>query len=107
MQKIHRPLSPMLPIMLVAATFATGCAGTPAHDPAKAQAHSLQDIGRQWKQGSELVATGEKTRTKGQELVAEGQKQIAAGDSQISRGKVLMAESETAFRQASSNQPSK
>lgn len=107
MQKIHRPLSPILAITLAAATLAAGCASAPAHDPAKAQAQSLQDIGKQWKQGSELVATGEKTRTKGQELVTEGQKQVAAGESQISRGKVLMAESETAFRQASSNQPSK
>ncbi len=102
MRNIPSRRSLSLSASLVVVLLAAGCAGPKAHDAAKDHAHNLQDIGRQWKQGSELVASGEKTRAKGEALMAEGQKQIAAGDSQINRGKVLMSESETAFRQASS-----
>jgi hypothetical protein len=78
-----------------------GCAGTKVEDPAKSRAAGMENISQQWKQGSDLVTAGEKTKAKGSELVAEGQRQVAEGESQISRGRTLMAESETAFRDAS------
>ena len=83
------------------ALLASGCASTKAEDPAKARAASMQDISKQWKQGSELVTAGEKTKAKGEEVVATGQRQIVEGENQISRGRTLMAESESAFRDAS------
>jgi hypothetical protein len=78
-----------------------GCASTKVEDPAKSRAAGMENISQQWKQGSDLVTAGEKTKAKGSELVAEGQRQVAEGESQISRGRTLMAESETAFRDAS------
>ena len=83
MPTIQRRLSLCLSATLVAVSLASGCASGPAHDPAKAQASNLQDIGRQWKQGSELVANGEKARAKGQELVTEGRE---GGEEQRCRG---------------------
>ena len=89
------------------ALLASGCASTKVEDPAKARTEAVQDISKQWKQGSELVTAGEKTKAKGTDLVTQGQRQIAEGESQISRGRTLMAESENAFRDASRNAPAR
>jgi outer membrane murein-binding lipoprotein Lpp len=91
-----------LGIVTVTAALSTGCASTsPEQAKVKQLATSVEDISRQWKQGNDLVVSGEKVKGKGSELVAEGQKQIAEGENLISRGKTLMAESENAFRDTS------
>ncbi|MBA3478087.1 MAG: hypothetical protein H0T52_06775, partial [Lautropia sp.] len=74
---------------------------TPDQPKVKQHAASVEDISRQWKQGNDLVTSGEKVKAKGSQLVTDGQKQMAEGDSLISRGKTLMSESENAFRDAS------
>ncbi len=91
-----------LGIVSVIAALSAGCASSsPDLAKAKQQTVSVGDASRQWKQGNDLVVSGEKVKAKGSQLAAEGQKQIAEGDSLISRGKTLMSESENAFRDAS------
>jgi len=94
-------LSLTLGLVSVVVALTAGCAGTNTGDRMKSHAASIEDISRQWKQGNDLVAAGEKTKAKGSSLVAEGQKQMTEGESQITRGKTLMAESENAFRDSS------
>ena len=103
MIKSHvNPFRITLGVVSVAAALSAGCAST-SPDQAKAKQHtaSVEDISRQWKQGNDLVTSGEKVKAKGSQLVNEGQKQMAEGDSLISRGRTLMSESENAFRDAS------
>lgn len=91
-----------LGIVTLAAALSTGCASSsPEQAKVKQLATSVEDISRQWKQGNDLVVSGEKVKSKGGELVTEGQKQIGEGEHLISRGKTLMAESENAFRDTS------
>ena len=98
MNRLHMTLG----IVTVVAALSAGCASTsPTADKMKQQAVTVEDISKQWKQGNDLVVSGEKVKGKGNELVAEGQKQIAEGDNLISRGKTLMSESENAFRDTS------
>lgn len=98
MNRMHMTLG----IVTVVAALSAGCASTtPSGDKMKQHAASIEDISKQWKQGNDLVASGEKVKIKGDQLVTEGQKQIAEGNSLISRGKTLMAESENAFRDTS------
>ncbi len=93
-----------LGIVTVVAALSAGCASTaPAGDQMKQHAASIDDISKQWKNGNDLVAQGEKVKGQGSELVSEGQKRMSEGDNLISRGKTLMAESETAFRDTSKN----
>jgi hypothetical protein len=91
-----------LGIVTLVAALSAGCASTKSDvDLMKQPAVSVEDISKQWKQGNDLVVSGEKIKGKGNELVAEGQKQVSEGENQISRGRTLMSESENAFRDTS------
>jgi outer membrane murein-binding lipoprotein Lpp len=98
MNRMHMTLG----IVSVVAALSAGCASTsPDEARAKQHAASVEDISKQWKQGNDLVAQGEKVKAAGNELVEAGQKQVAEGESLVSRGKTLMSESENAFRDTS------
>ncbi len=87
-----------------AAFFVTGCASTSAPpDAAKTKAMSVEQISKQWKQGSDLVSEGEDVKRKAQEKIEAANVQLKEGDAMVSRGKTLMNESEQAFRDTSRN----
>ncbi|MFN0301984.1 MAG: hypothetical protein ACKVQU_16710 [Burkholderiales bacterium] len=91
-------------MLISAALFTTGCASTSApSDAGKTKAMSVEQISKQWKQGSDLVSEGEEVKRKAQEKIDAANVDLKEGDSRIARGKTLMNESEQAFRDTSRN----
>lgn len=62
---------------------------------------SVEEISRQYKQGSDLVAKGQEVQRTADEKIAAAELEKKEGDAMVSRGKTLMAESEQAFRDVS------
>ncbi len=90
--------------LTTAALFATGCASTSApSDAGNTKTMSVEQISKQWKQGSDLVAKGEDVKRKAQDTIEAANVQLKEGDSLVARGKTLMLESEQAFRDTSRN----
>ncbi|MFM9888089.1 MAG: hypothetical protein ACKVQT_34120 [Burkholderiales bacterium] len=93
-----------LMVLTSAALFATGCANTSAPpDAGKTKVMSVEQISKQWKQGSDLVTEGEDAKRKAQDKIDAANVQLKEGDSMVTRGKTLMLESEQAFRDTSRN----
>ncbi|MGC1442621.1 MAG: hypothetical protein WA888_18620 [Burkholderiaceae bacterium] len=97
----------MLRSTIATVTFAAvliaagGCASTAPAPSGQAKAMSVEEISRQYKQGSDLVAQGEAARREAQDKIKAAELEMKDGDALVSRGKTLMAESEQAFRDTS------
>jgi len=79
-----------------------GCASAPKDD-ASQQGRTIQDISKQYKQGTDLVAGGEKVKQEADVQIEAATAKKLEGDSMIERGQTLMPESEQAFRQKASS----
>lgn len=77
------------------------CASKPVSGDAAPKAMSVEEISRQYKQGSKLVDKGHAVQKKADEKIKAAELERQEGDAMVSRGKTLMAESEQAFRDAS------
>lgn len=79
-----------------------GCASAPKGDESP-QGRTIQDISKQYKQGTDLVADGEKVKQDADVQIEAATEKKREADSMIERGQTLMAESEQAFRQKASS----
>ena len=79
-----------------------GCASAPKGDVSP-QGRTIQDISKQYKQGTDLVADGKKVKKEADVQIEAATAKKREGDSMIERGQTLMAESEQAFKQKASS----
>lgn len=81
--------------------WGAGCTSAPPTPGSQmiSQSKDTRDLGRQWKQGNEAVARGERLKSEGQNMIARGEQRIREGESLIIEGNAAMAESERIFQE--------
>lgn len=82
------------------AVLAVGCAATPptVGDKMIAQSEGTRDLGKQWQNGKDLVARGERIKAEGKDIIASGDVKVKEGERLIAEGNKMMAESEMIYK---------
>jgi hypothetical protein len=82
------------------AALSVGCAATPptVGDKMIAQSKDTRDLGKQWQNGKDLVARGERIKADGMDIIATGDAKVKEGERLIAEGNKMMSESEMIYK---------
>jgi len=83
------------------AVLGAGCTSTPptVGQQMITQSKDTKDLGKQWKNGQDIVARGEKLKSEGRDMIALGEQKVKEGERLVTEGNAAMHESELIFKE--------